>query len=1066
MTSRNRVRQRPHTVHSYARLQGQLVLLAWLHERLGFTHTRDVLSDVSSIQEGFDADGRSHVCQFLKARSTGPRALPPADLERYDDNIRAHLSAMNQGRREKITLRYFQYLAALYAEVFLDWRANRRAQLLESLNDLVNRRNANRLEAHLMESPFSESDLHKLAFWMATGSGKTLIMHLNYRQFLRYNREPLSNCLLITPNEELSEQHVAELMASNIRAVRFDLNETGSLDYDENTLRVTEITKLVEEKRGGGVKVPVEAFEGNNLVFVDEGHKGSGGKAWRGLRDALGETGFTFEYSATFGQALAAAGNEDLTAEYGKAIAFDYSYSHFYDDGYGKDFHIINLQEETTEELTDTLLMANLLSFYEQQVVFAEQEAALRPYMLDRPLWVFVGSSVKAVRTERKQKRSDVLTVARFMHRALSERRWAVRTVRRLLKGESGLIGSLGEDVFDGKFSYLKQAGTGAAGLYDDILRRVFHAPTGGGLRLCGIRSSKGEIGLRAAGAEEYFGLIYVGDDTAFLRLAQDDDGIVVEEDAISDSLFEGINGPDTRVEVLIGARKFTEGWNSWRVSNMGLLHVGSGEGPQIIQLFGRGVRLRGMDMGLRRSSSLDGDHPEYIKLLETLNIFSLRANYMAQFREYLEREGIETNGMYELPLFIKPTRAFLNKGLLIPRPEHENGFAADSEVLLAPSGGVGPVSVDMSAHVSVLASAANGAAAPGFAHAAATSGVERTIPPESLSLVDWGGIYLDLLRYKEQKGFDNLVVSPHAPRQIIEAHPSPPVYRLTAEEEMVRPRRADELERLSEAIARILRKYTDALYRRERRRWESDRLVYKKLDEWDPNFRLREGVHPGAYVVGIDRAETELITAVKRLIDDCLHLQDRDADAPLPRIHFDRHLYQPLLLEGNDKVKLSPPGLNEGERKFVKDLRDFWADEHDGAMAGMEVFLLRNQGKGVGVGFFENEGFYPDFILWIKNGDDQRVVFIEPHGMMQEKAYAHDDKARLHERLPDIAQRVAERSEIEGVTLDSYIVSATPYPGAAQAIRRWDAGAGPTSPRGTSCFRSAPAGTTTWRPS
>ena len=62
-----------------------------------------------------------------------------------------------------------------------------------------------------------------------------------------------------------------------------------------DVVRVIEITKLVEQKRGGGVSVPVEAFEGNNLIFVDEGHKGSGGEAWRSFRDALGERGFTFE---------------------------------------------------------------------------------------------------------------------------------------------------------------------------------------------------------------------------------------------------------------------------------------------------------------------------------------------------------------------------------------------------------------------------------------------------------------------------------------------------------------------------------------------------------------------------------------------------------------------------------------------------------------------------------------------------------------------------------------------------------------------------------------------------
>jgi len=141
---------------------------------------------------------------------------------------------------------------------------------------------------------------------------------------------------------------------------------------------------------------------------VDEGHKGSGGEAWRKYRDALGATGFTFEYSATFGQALSAARNDPLTAEYGKAIIFDYSYRYFYGDGFGKDFRILNLKKETQADKTDTLLLGNLLSFYEQLRLYEEQADALRPYNLEKPLWVFVGSTVNAVYTENKQPRSDV----------------------------------------------------------------------------------------------------------------------------------------------------------------------------------------------------------------------------------------------------------------------------------------------------------------------------------------------------------------------------------------------------------------------------------------------------------------------------------------------------------------------------------------------------------------------------------------------------------------------------------------------------------------------------------
>ena len=432
----------------YAKLERELALLHWLHRRLGYEETRQLLKDIMQINEGYDETGRSHISTHLASRSNLLHGLTSDDLQRYDDNIRDHLASMNAGRAVPITLRYFQYLAALYTEIFLDWYYNSPGDLLRSLNEFIAQYNATCPPDRRFE-PFEQTDLSKLAFWMATGSGKTLLLHLNYRQFNHYNREPLDNILLITPNEGLSQQHLDELQESNVPAIRFDVNDAGDLLSQSNTIKVTEITKLVDEKKGGGVRVPVEAFEGNNLIFVDEGHKGTSGEAWRGMRDALAETGFTFEYSATFGQALAAANNDALLTEYGKAIAFDYSYRHFYDDGYGKDFHILNLQEVTSQDQTDTLLMANLLSFYEQQLVFTDQNAALRPYNLSRPLWTFAGGSVNAVYQKNNKKRSDVLAVARFLHRVLTDSDWATTTIEPLLRGQSGLVDPLsGRDLF------------------------------------------------------------------------------------------------------------------------------------------------------------------------------------------------------------------------------------------------------------------------------------------------------------------------------------------------------------------------------------------------------------------------------------------------------------------------------------------------------------------------------------------------------------------------------------------------------------------------------------------
>ena len=591
---RPRRSNQPHrtATKGYARLAQKLVLLNWLHQRLGYDSTEQLLADIKQADEGFSLEGRSHIYARLSSRTERMQEVTNDDLQRYDDCIRRHLAEMNAGRSEPITLRYFQYLAALYTEIYLDRYCNRPDVLLRSLNEFVERRNSNRLPNEQTQ-PFTAADLPKLAFWMATGSGKTLLLHLNYRQFLHYNREPLDNILLITPNEGLSQQHLHELQASSIPAQRFDLNQSGSLLWDRGTVGVIEITKLVMEKRGEGESVPVEAFQGNNLIFVDEGHKGSGGEAWRKVRDALGETGFTFEYSATFGQALAAAKDDALIEEYGKAIAFDYSYRYFYGDGYGKDFTILNLQRETTAELTDVLLLANLLSFYEQQAVFAEQREALRGYNLDKPLWVFVGNTVQ--QKENAGYRSDVLTVIRFLHRVLGNPTWATGAIVQLLQGESGLANPYGRDIFADKFVYLHRREEDPAKVYRDILRTTLHAPASGGLRLCDIRGSDGELGLKASGSDDYFGVIYIGDTTAFKKLVETDDaGIVIEDDALSGSLFERINEPDTTVEILAGSRKFMEGWNSWRVSNMGLLNIGRTEGSQIIQLFGRGVPSAG----------------------------------------------------------------------------------------------------------------------------------------------------------------------------------------------------------------------------------------------------------------------------------------------------------------------------------------------------------------------------------------------------------------------------------------------------------------------------------------
>ena len=996
-------------------LDNHLTLHAWLNRCFRYETTRSLLNDVAELDEGFGPDGHSPICEFLMYR---PELKPEieAALPTYDENIKRYLAAINIKRTEPIVLRYFQYLALLYAEIFLDWKFNRPAEFLRQLNVFVQAHNDAKAPGDVPDARFEAEDLEKLAFWMATGAGKTLIMHINYHQYVHYCTEALDHIVLITPNEGLTEQHLRELANSDIQCERFKV-EGNRFAHAPNGMQVIEITKLVEEKTGGGLSVPVEAFEGNNLIFVDEGHKGSGGKAWRAYREALAETGFTFEYSATFGQALAAANNADLVEEYGKAIAFDYSYRYFYGDGYGKDFRIINVRHDE-ESQTETLLLGNLLSFYEQRCYFTQNIDAVSAYGLDSPLWAFVGSKVNAVYTENRRNRSDILNVLRFLHRFLkNEGNWAIHTIEKILNGNSGLSDENGTDVFYSRLNSLKEPGETPAQIYTGILNEVFHTKTSDGLDLYDVRNAQGEIGLKATSGSDYFGIIYIGDTSAFKKLVENDDaGILIKpEDALTESLFRDINKSDSQINILIGAKKFIEGWDSWRVTAMGLLNIGRQEGSQIIQLFGRGVRLRGKDMSLKRSAALDGEPPRNLPLLETLNVFAVRANFMADFRKYLTREGIPYNGQLELPTINSEPLPVL----YLPKAPSYHETIKGQCVLLKP---------DPASQVTHRTQSIN------IIQSYSAAGIQETqvepawqhipIPDKSLKLINWEWIYLQLLEYKQEKGFHNLVFDTDVLKKILD--PNEGLYQLfVTDTSVVDPQNLADLERLEELVLTILRKYIAKFYRLAQQRVNTEKMTWDTLKKDDPNLNF------GKWKIRFRNEDAELIQQMKEYGEKMKQIAESGVVyssplTPFPEVYIENHLYQPLLHK-NNLLQITPPALIKSEQDFVKDLRGYLEKHLRTSLISKQVFLLRNQSRGKGVGFYQNEGFYPDFILWILDDQKQRIVFVEPHGMVYEAINNYNDKISLYKRLGELSEK--QHFQDKSVHMDSYIVSTTDFP-------------------------------------
>ena len=247
---------------------------------------------------------------------------------------------------------------------------------------------------------------------------------------------------------------------------------------------------------------------------------------------------------------------------------------------------------------------------------------------------------------------------------------------------------------------------------------------------------------------------------------------------------------------------------------------------------------------------------------------------------------------------------------------------------------------------------------------------------------MDWEEAYLDLIEHRRVKGMRPLAVPRSGALRSFFEHANVVV---SADDHVFEPRTWHDREDLQEIVHTVLRKCADRCWATERRRWEAERMNYREVDEDDPNLLLNVDPAPAAapdtprqshYIVSVPQADILLRERIEELIEQQAKLYEQEHGA-LFRIHFDRHLYQPLLLDDPDTpVTISPPALNQSERQFVHHLREYWRDRGSTLHPDTELFLLRNQGRGRGVGFsLGGSGFYPDFILCIValDGFDKR---------------------------------------------------------------------------------------------
>ena len=981
----------------------KLVLNKYILSLLGVDSLEDLSKSFKdeTRNEAIDEEGISLFHYAIIGKLFDDNKIDKTKLLEYDNNIVRHTKNLKQD----IKWKYFQYLTLLFTEIYLDRYFSSKETLLKDLNKFLKEFNIS-LPPKEKIAPFELSNLNKLAFWNATGSGKTLLMHINLMQFKHYNKNKINKTILITPNAGLSSQHLKEFEASGILAEMF--REDSQSLFEKDLVEVLEISKLKEAK--GETTFAVDSFRDDNLVFIDEGHRGQKGEEWKTNRDALSSNGFAFEYSATFGQAIgsaATAKRNELTQEYTKSILFDYSYKYFKNDGFGKDYTILNLKEEPSEELKYNYLVGSLLSFYQQKKIFKDNPKKLKVYNIENPLMIFVGG--KVTKTLSKNEGSDITNVLSFLEKFIAQKELTKESIVKVKNYKSGITTASGVDIFTGKFDYLSSKSLDEDEIYEDMLKMIFNS-NGGELHIEELKGSEGEIGLKI-GESEYFGVINIGDVPKFMKLCETLNFNTSARD-FNDSLFLKINEDRSQINILIGSRKFTEGWSSWRVSAMGLLNMGKSEGSQVIQLFGRGVRLKGKDMSLKRSTYYGKDLEAKLLSAERLNIFGLKANYMEEFRKYLENEGVENGDMIDILLPVLKDTRYKNKNLKVLRLQEGKHFKDNQNPNFSNIKNdtiSKKVIINLYAKAQVIGIIASSEYA--------TKAETHKFNKQELSFLDIDKVFLELIKYKSEKYYFNLNISKEAITSFLS---DTSWYRLEAPNNYFTLTKFEDFIRIQETFLILLKKYMDEFYKYHKNDWEKDYMEYQDIKEDDANL-IDE------YKVSIEQKDEN-----NDLIQKVVNLKNTLSKNQIPTnlslgffksYHSATHLYNPLLFKNGKltSMRISPIELNDGEMQFVEDL-EYHFDKKKDTYADCEIFLLRNKSK-VGIGFFEDGGFYPDFIMWILKDTKQYITFIDPKGIRNLNP-KKDPKINFYKSIKDKEKKQGDKN----IILNSFIISNTEF--------------------------------------
>lgn len=522
---------------------------------------------------------------------------------------------------------------------------------------------------------------NRMAFWMATGSGKTLVI-VKMVELLKLLMErgeiPRNDILILAHRDDLLEQlriHVEEYNSiGDLNIVLHELKDYSEVKHAQPNLFSTSechifyyrSDNLSDEQKEKIIDFRSYDNDGHWYVLLDEAHKGDKEDSKRQqIYSILSRNGFLFNFSATF------TDRRDIIT-----TAFNFNLSEFIKQGFGK--HIYIFEEDTKafrkkEDFTDNQKQKIVLKALIMLTLARQQEERVRAVdtrLYHRPLLMTLVNSVNTKDADLKMFFRELALIGKGQ---IDEGQW--QNAKSELRSELGLHpsymyeGSLPVRVADRDLENISQA---------DLRKAVFNCDLQGEIEVLIRPSDRQEVALKLKTSDEPFALIRIGDISKWLT--EEFTGYEINQHFNEESFFERLNKDGSDINMLLGSRSFYEGWDSNRPNVIMYINIGVGFDAKkfILQSVGRGARIEPVKDKRKRfaylktgglltteEEALFEQVKNDVLILESEFIFGTNSEALTAVIENLEQEDEEL-GSQEISLEVN-WQEVKGKTLLVP---------------------------------------------------------------------------------------------------------------------------------------------------------------------------------------------------------------------------------------------------------------------------------------------------------------------------------------------------------------------------------------------------------------